>query len=205
MKRSTIVRHLTEIAERATETVSYVDIFEAVPLREIWVAGDVLDEVDMCENVTVVLMLDLPANELPLLALHRHGRFWEWHLNLAKHPLLHRYEPVARPAWNHDRRRVLRIWTLEHGMDAATLGDLRSLPLAGIEVVEPTPAELKELLEAELPRSTDHLREVLEHYWEGRWRKAHTDRSSGIHPDDHLWRAAYAVQSMQEALAALES
>jgi hypothetical protein len=204
VKRSTVIRHLTGIAEQADHLASVGTAWQVAPLAEIWVAGDLLDEVELVESVSAVLMIDVPADELPVLAIHPDGQVWAWNLELSKRPLLPRYEPATRPAWNHERRRVLRFWSSDDGLDEAAVDSLRSPPLDAAPIVSPTPAELRQYLETELPRSSAHLRRMLDDYWDGDWRKSHTDKANWIHPDDHLWRAAYAVQSMQDALAELD-
>jgi hypothetical protein len=70
-----------------------------------------------------------------------------------------------------------------------------------VAILSPAHDELLSWLRAELPRSEAHLRAVLDDYWEGSWRRRHS--GDGIHPDDHLWRAAWAVQSMRDALQEL--
>lgn len=203
MKRSTAARHLTQIAERADHIAKIGTAWQVAPLAELWVAGDLLEDVERVESVTVVLMIDVPAEALPVLAFNEDGQFWAWHLELTKHPLLTRYESVKRAPWNHERRRVLRFWSAVGGYDDAAVDSIRSLPIDGAPIRQPTTAELRAYLEAELPRSSAHLRQVLDDYWDGTWRKAHTDKANWIHPDDHLWRAAHAVQSMQDALVGL--
>jgi hypothetical protein len=49
------------------------DIAVGWPLRELWVAGDLLTEVATLEHGSVVLVLDVPPAELPWLALHPAG------------------------------------------------------------------------------------------------------------------------------------
>ena len=68
----------------------------------------------------------------------------------------------------------------------------------GASIVEPGPGELEEWLREQLVVSEAHLREVLDRYGEGSWRRRHS--GGGVHPDDHLWRAAWAVQSRRDAL-----
>jgi hypothetical protein len=205
VKRSTVVRHLTQVAERADQIAKIGTAWQVSPLEELWVAGDLLEDVELIESVTVVLMIDVPADALPVLAIHADGQLWAWDLEMTKRPLMTRYEPVSRPPWNHERRRVLRFWSADGGLDDAAIDSVRSQPSDGDPIREPTTAELRAYLETELPRSTSHLRRMLADYWDGSWRKEHTDKANWIHPDDHLWRAAYAVQSMQDALAELDT
>jgi broad specificity phosphatase PhoE len=52
-------------------------------------------------------------------------------------------------------------------------------------------------LRAELAVSREHLRSVLEGYWDRDWRRRH--KGYGESPEDHLWRAATAVEEMRDA------
>jgi hypothetical protein len=43
-----------------------------------------------------------------------------------------------------------------------------------------------------------HLRAAIDSYWDRDWRRQHT--RYGESPEDHLWRAAVAVEDMRRAL-----
>lgn len=146
-------------------------------------------------------MFDVPPDELPEMALTRDERAASSILGLDKRPMLVRSRPTARPAWSHLERRVARVWSREGGHDRGNLEGLVGAKLNDVTVVEPSSEELHAWLASELPRSEAHLRTMLDDYWVGEWRRDHTGR--GVHPDDHLWRAAWAVQSMRDALAEL--
>lgn len=203
MKRSTMVRHLAEIAEAADRLVELTPEFDMPPLREVWVGGDLVEPGDDVGHVVAILQFDVAVDELTEITLHDAELTLHYWLRVGKRPMIWRSRPTSRPTWSHLERRVARVWSAASGTAAANLTGLRSRDLPGVEVVEPTPDELRAWLAAELPRSEAHLRQVLDHYWEGRWRQRHT--GNGIHPDDHLWRAAWASQSMRDALAELES
>jgi hypothetical protein len=70
-KRSTAIGHLVEMADVATEQLRLRDMNIGWPLEELWVTGEVLGPIDALYAGSVVLVLDLPADELPCLALHR--------------------------------------------------------------------------------------------------------------------------------------
>jgi hypothetical protein len=201
MKRSSAVRHLVELADEAARLAALPAEEFDVPLRELWVGGDLVTAVSDIEHVVVILMLDVPAAELPEIALHEVERGIAWMLRLHNRPAICRSRPVSRPPWSHLERRVARFWSADGGPETATIDGLRRADLAGVHVVEPGPAELASWLREQIAVSEAHLREVLDRYWEGSWRRRHS--GDGIHPDDHLWRAAWAVQSMRDALAEL--
>jgi hypothetical protein len=194
MQRVNAVRHLVDIARDATrfDDLTYLDW----PLREMWIGGDILDTPETLDRVNLILMLDLPVDQLPWLAIPPTEQVVVQLLRLPKLPVRRFTRPLAGPPWNPECRRVLRFWTLEAGLDEAVIGALRSGDR--LDAVEPGPAEFIRQMEVELERSRTHLDTVLGHYWEHEWRLEH--RGDGIHPEDHLWRAARAVRSIEAAI-----
>jgi hypothetical protein len=58
-------------------------------LESIWVTGELLSSVDTVEDATVVLLLlDLPTDELPSIALHPTAEWVSERLRLGKRPVL---------------------------------------------------------------------------------------------------------------------
>lgn len=198
-----MVRHFAEMAEEASRLSQAAEDLLDLYLQEIWVGGDLVTPGSEIDHVVAILMMDVPADELPEIALHESERALAYWLRLDKRPMITRSRPASRPAWSHLERRVARVWSLADGPDTTNLDGLRTPLLAHVTVVEPTDDELLAWLDVENPRSERHLDDVLDRYWEGSWRRDHT--GGGIHPDDHLWRAAWAVRSMQEARRSLDS
>lgn len=64
VKRSTAIGHLFEMAEVATERLRLRDTDIGWPLEEMWVTGDLLGFAETLEAGSVVVVLDLPAEEL---------------------------------------------------------------------------------------------------------------------------------------------
>jgi hypothetical protein len=94
---------------------------------------------------------------------------------------------------------VLRFWSAKSGPDLEAIGDLRERRFDKLRLVEPTAAELADQLEVELDTCRRHLHRVLDRYWDDDWRREH--KGFGVHPEDHLWRAAEAVHQIEAALA----
>ncbi len=191
------------MAEVASDHLSLRDTNIGWPLEELWVTGELLTLADTLESGAVVLVLDAPADEMPWLAAHGSGEWVGERLRLGKRPILWCYRPRAWPAWNHDHRRVVRFWSATGGVDQDMLDALSSRRLDRLAVVAPTDAELRDQLQLELGVSRRHLRDVLDHYWDDRWRRRHGGYDES--PEDHLWRAAQAVSDMYDALDALDS
>lgn len=112
VKRSTAVRHVTELAEEANR-LAHLPSDLARPLSELWVGGDLLDGAEQVEWALVVVRLDIPVDEFPHLALHPAMAACESFLRLDKRPIDARWRPRHVPAWDHDVRRVARVWSAQ--------------------------------------------------------------------------------------------
>jgi hypothetical protein len=190
-----------ELGEVASERTRLRETDIGWPLEEIWVDGDLLGFAESLELGSVTLVLDVPADELPWLALHPDGEWVGSQLGLGKRPMRWSYRPSAWPVWNHEHRRLVRFWSSAEGTDEDVIEALRSLRLEGLLVTEPSAEQLERQLGAELAVSRRHLRTVLDRYWDRDWRREHGRYDET--PEDHLWRAASAVAEMQDALDAL--
>lgn len=197
MKRSTAIGHLVEMADVASQQQEIGEW----PLSEMWVSGDLLSLAQSLEAGAVTLVLDLPAEELPWIAKHRTGEAVGHQLRLGKRPLHWCYRPRAWPAWTYQHRRVVKFWSAESGLDSSAIEALRSRRLDRLAVVEPSDEELATQLRAELAVSREHLRSVLEGYWDRDWRRSHKGYDES--PEEHLWRAATAVSEMLDAVGEL--
>jgi hypothetical protein len=111
VKRSTTIRHLVEMAEVATERMRLRETDIGWPLEEMWMTGELLGFADPIETRAVVLVLDLPAEDLPWLILHPAGEWVGDQLRLRKRPLRWCYRPMTWPVWNHEHRRLVRFWS----------------------------------------------------------------------------------------------
>ena len=200
VKRSTAIGHLREMAQAAQDGLRLRDTDIGWPLEELWVAGELLDRVETVDAGTVVLSLDLPADELSWLAKHPTAEWIGSQLRLGKRPFWWFYRPLVWPAWNLAHRRVLRFWSATGGLDDQAIEALADRRRDDLAVVEPSEERLGEQLEAELAASRRHLWDVLDHYWEQDWRRR--QHSTDDQPEDQLWRAAQAVREIEAALTA---
>lgn len=196
MKRSTALRHLLEMATQATDLLRLRDTDIGWPLEELWVTGDLLDTTGELESGSVILVLDLPPAELPWLALHPAGEWVGEQLRLGKRPMQWCYRPVGWPPWNARHRRAARVWTAAGGLDEATIEGLRSG--RDLDIVEPGHQDRRSQLTEERRASREHLRRIVDRYWEPGWRRRTEDA------EDHLWRASAALVDIDDALAELD-
>ncbi len=153
---------------------------------------------DSLDEASVVVVLDIPPEELPWLAINPAGEWAGDQLQLPKRPLRWCYRPLLRPVWNHEHRRLVRFWSADVGLDEGVIAALRDRRMERVEVVEPALDAFAEQLAEELAVSRRHLRGVLEGYWDRDWRRRHKGYDES--PEDHLWRAAMAFSGMQDAL-----
>lgn len=195
MKRTTAIRHLVEMAEVATEQSQGSRSATGWPLTEMWVAGALLESSDEIDHGTVVLMIDLPPDELPWLAVHPTAEWVGEQLRLGKRPMWWTYRPTAWPAWTYRNQRVARFWSASNGIETGLIDELRSGVVS--DVIEPDRAELVEQVGVELEVSKAHLRSILDQYWDHDWRRHNRSHTS---PEDQLWRAATAVTELEDAL-----
>jgi hypothetical protein len=191
VKRSTAIRHLVEMAEVATDGLRLRPTEIGWPLDEMWATGALLEPADDIDHGTVVLMIDLPPDELPWLAVHPTAEWIGEQLRLGKRPISWIYRPMTWPAWNVRNRQVTRFWSAEGGLDHAVIDALRSG--AAPNLVEPDRGEMDEQLAVELEASKAHLQSILARYWDQDWRRDNRHHTS---PEDQLWRAATAVNEL---------
>ena len=194
MKRSTAVGHIEHIAAEATRYAEMQP--EAWPLESIWIADEILDAPDTLDVVTTLLLVDVPVEDLTWRALNRVEVAIAETMRMDKGPIWRHGRPSAWPAWNAENRRVRRFWHITEGTDMGVIETLRQGN--PIEPVAVEPHEFIEQMQTEYIVSRSHLRTVLDEYWKQAWRKDH--KGYGIHPEDHLWRAAYGLEQIEDAL-----
>jgi hypothetical protein len=97
VKRLTAVRHLTEMAGVASEMLRLRASDLGWPLEELWVSGALLAAGEDLESASVVVMLDLPADELPWLAVNPSAEWIGDQLRLGKRPIEWCYRPAGCP------------------------------------------------------------------------------------------------------------
>ncbi len=198
MKRATAIRHLVELGDAATDLVGRARSLGAAPLTEMWVTGELLTPTDALEWGSVVLVFDLPPDQLTWLTRDPTAEWVSAQLRLGKRPIGWSYRPSAWPAWNVRDRRLARFWAAGDRTDDAAIEALRDRRLDRLTIVEPNSDEWTAQLTTELAASRRHLRDVLDQHEDRDWRRSHTGFDES--PEDHLWRAAQAVTDLLDAL-----
>lgn len=194
VKRGTAMRHLIEMAGEASEGLVLRRGPIGWPLVSLWAAGDFLDPDASMDSPAVVLVLDVPADEMPWFAQHPAAEWVCSRLGLGKRPVLWACRPAARPAWNARHPRVLRFWSDDTGLDDDAVALLRDH--AGLPGLNPSPREWVDQLRAEREQSWQHLGRVLDGYEDRR----HGRRREAADAEDELWRAAEGFREIERAL-----
>jgi len=203
VKYATALRQLVTIGEAATDDIRLRDTSIGYPLQELWVGGDVLEGLQELDETCVVLVLDRPVTEVTWLALNPAGESIAERLRMTKLPIRWYCRPAAYPAWNPDTRKVVRFWSAATQLAREVMENLRLRRFDSLPVVCPSDDQLMSQLAIEAVDCRRHLRHVLDHYWDGSWRREH--RGFGIQPEDHLWRASEAVREIEDAMAQIGS
>ena len=159
VKYARAVHHLREIAEAASEFLSFRDTTFGWPLEELWIAGELLKFPQELDVGSLVLRINLPANKLPWLGEQGDASWVAERLGLGKRPLLWVYRPSAWPAWNCRDRQVVRFWTAQQGMQEEVIDALSRRDARALSVLEPTDQEFAQQLRSELLVSRRRLRD----------------------------------------------
>ena len=187
VRHETAVCRLRAVAARCQQASG---LWQEEPfLLAAYTFGAVLDSRADLPVVQIAFVLTLPAEELSWGVQPQSCVGLPRLLEIDKAPVEWYLRPSMWPVANHAIRRPLRLWSLDGGPDAATLDALARGEADGLRLPEPSPADLREQLAAELAASRTHLRAVEASYWERDWRSA--NRGLGIYPEDHLWNAVH--------------
>jgi hypothetical protein len=166
-------------------------------LLEAHVFGDVLTGADPLDCVEVVLVLNLPPEEVPWES-SPHGTLWlEDQLRLSKGGFAYWWRSHLDPVSNHRIRGPVRFWSHD-GPDEAVLQALAERRFDDLPRRAPSPGE-QEQLAGELALALGRLRAVHGSYWDYDWRREH--RGSGRYPEHHLWEAVQGYLDLYDAAA----
>ena len=165
-------------------------------LLAAYVFGDVLQGADPLEDVEVVLVLNLPPQEV-VWESSPHGTMWlADRLRLSKGGFAYWWRSHLDPVSNHHIHAPVRFWSQE-GPDEGVLRALAERRFDDLPRRTPPPPAQREQLAAELEAALSHLRAVHASYWDRDWRREH--RGSGRYPEHHLWEAVHGYLDLHDA------
>src|SRR5260221_5287503 len=165
-------------------------------LLEAWVFGDVLRGADALECVEVVVVVNLPLEEV-VWASNPHGTFWlADQLRLSKGGFCYWWRSHLDPVWNHYVREPVRFWSHD-GPDEGVLRALAERQFGDLPRQAPSPQARREQRAAELEAALRHLRTVHASYWDRDWRREH--RGLDRYPQHDLWEAVDGYLDLRDA------
>ncbi len=165
-------------------------------LLEAWVFGDVLRGADPLECVEVVVVVNLPPEEV-VWGSNPHGTVWlADQLRLSKGGFCYWWRSHLDPVWNHYAREPVRFWSHD-GPDEGVLRALAERQFGDLPRQAPSPQARREQLAAELEAALRHLRTVHASYWDRDWRREH--RGLDRYPEHELWEAVDGYLDLRDA------
>jgi hypothetical protein len=181
VKYSTAVARLRSCA---ADLDRLAGISEEPMLLEAWVFDELLDLPDQLDAVSLALVVDLPAEDVIWHARPVRAEAVTSFLRFEKYQLRWFWRPAVWPVWNHAIGRAVRFWS-HSGTETAALDALEDRRLDALTVAAPSDADaLREQLLIEHEAARQHLRDVVDRYDDGEWRREHS--GLGLRPDDHI-------------------
>lgn len=165
-------------------------------LRAAYIYGDVLAGKDPLEAPELLLVVNLPATDLPWAAEPEDCRWLADWLKLDKLGYLYRFRSREDPVTNPRVREAVRFWSLD-GPDDDVLQALAERRFGDLPRVVMDEESLPRQRAAELRAALDSLRETCDRYWEPDWRRAH--RGHGRYPENTLWDAVFGYLELLDA------
>ena len=200
MRRSTAVRRLRTIAERAQSICRLWAPDEG--LVAVYAFGAVLDptaEDGSVDVVQIALVVDEPPATVTWGCRPPGYAGLGYVLELEKSPVDWCFRSAAAPLGNHRIDRPLRIWSRTTGVEEAALVALADGTADALREPRPRPPVLARHQAEELDAAQAWLREVRDRYWERTWRRDH--HGAGSYPENHLWDAVDGYLDLLAAVA----
>ncbi|MEV4168620.1 hypothetical protein [Nonomuraea sp. NPDC049709] len=165
-------------------------------LRAAYVFGDLLDGADPIDAVEVVLVLNLPPEEVAWETQPPGTAWLVDFLRLDKGGIAYWWRSHRDPVANHRIREPVRFWSLE-GIEKGVLEALRERRFESVRGAAGGGEARVAQVAGELGTALEHLRAVHEAYWDRRWRREH--RGLGRYPEHHLWEAVRGYLDLLDA------
>ncbi len=196
MKWTRAVHHLRDLATKCAELESRSSSIYRLRVVQMWAVGEVLDAPGDLEWVTVALVVDLPADEVPWRCEPAGAEHWAHSTGMAKNPIVPLWRSVHTPVWNHHIERPALVWDSESGVAEKRLAALAEGRGDQARLPAPSAPDLRKRLNDELVVSLRALRGRTHDYEERRWKPGKLAPVA-----DDLWRAADGYLDVLDALA----
>ncbi|MET9241159.1 hypothetical protein [Nonomuraea sp. NPDC003709] len=165
-------------------------------LRAAHVFGDLLTGADPVDHLEIVLVLNLPPEEVTWGSQPPGTAWLVDFLRLDQGGVAYWWRSHLDPVENHRIHDPVRFWSLD-GPDQDVLDALAERRFDRVREVTSRPQEEPAQVAGELRAALDHLRAVRDSYWDRQWRRRH--RSLGRYPEHHLWEAVQGYLDLLEA------
>jgi hypothetical protein len=168
-------------------------------LQAAYTFGDLLSGTDPLESVQVVVVLNLPPEDLPWAA---HPASLGWladDLRLDKGGFAWWWRSQREPLTNPVIRGPVRFWSRQ-GPDEDVLDALAERRFDALSRVPPSPDASRAQLASDRAAALSHLRAVRDSYWEPSWRRQH--RGPNHYPEQDLWEAVEGYLDLHDAAEA---
>jgi hypothetical protein len=167
-------------------------------LLEAYAFGDVLRGADSLDCVEIVLVLNLPPQEV-VWGSTPHGTAWlADRLRVSKGGFCYWWRSHLDPVWNHYVREPVRFWS-QDGPDEDVLQALAERRFADLPRQAPSSAARHDQMIAERDAALSRLRGIHAAYWDNDWRREH--RGLGRYPEHELWEAVDGYLELRDAAA----
>jgi hypothetical protein len=188
------IRILAGACEDVTKRLPVEEPF----VREAYVFGDVLRGADPLEAAEVVLVLNLPPEEV-IWESTPEGTLWlADYLRLSKGGFAYFWRSHRDPVSNHYIRGPVRFWSCAEGIDEDVLRALAERRFDDLPRVRSSPQAERGQLSGELEVALSRLRSVHASYWEYGWRRE--NRGGGRYPEHVLWEAVQGYLELLDAI-----
>ena len=194
MKWTTAIGHVHGLAERCADMAELSSTIQTLSVTGLWAVGDILGTPRDLDWVTVALVVDLPAAEVPWLCSPHGSQHWSQATRLSKNPVTARWRSAHAPVWNHRIVRPVLIWDLAGGLRQNALDAVREGCSADFALPAPSPDEFRARMADELAISAAALAARTADYEAKRWSRTPLERIA-----DPLFEAVQGYLGVLEA------
>ena len=119
------VHHVETAAAECARVAALPVAVSPLRVTQLWAFGDVLGAPQDLERVSVVLVVDLPADEVAWRTQPKGAEHWLSMTRLPKNPVDVTWRSAGAPVWNHRVASPLLVWDIAEGLVDGALDALR--------------------------------------------------------------------------------
>jgi hypothetical protein len=183
MKWTRAVSHLESFAQTCADMATRPATIFPLRVTQLWAFDGILGPVGDIDDVSVVLGVDLPADDVSWLSEPSGSHHWAMATRLTKNPLRPFWRSMHAPVWNHRIVSPVLVWDNTDGVAEETLTAIRGGHI--VRATPPTTDELRDRLADEVRISLAALRDRTNKYDDRRWKPGKMEPVA-----DALWQAS---------------